>query len=549
MTANTDDFGLTLGDDTGMSSDNVASSTSAFAQEPAFKPKPLAPERRDALIGDAADKMAGKAAEDRNRAYLDEARTLHDDSQQAYREAVAKGDNEGMERALRHIGVASQRMADEDFRAENDRMGVKRTMTPDVGRRLDNAIAEQKKIVEYHDDLVTKGSEDPSFIPAGQSLDQWKRNLQAERKALNQLEVGRESGRQMAAVEDPSFLGETGRSLLTGMFGTGAEMFGGALKQVGATADAPVVGEIGEAARAFGKGVRQNTPAQSSPEVLALGEKGAFFTELKNYVGAKLGEGLGTSVPIIAATIAAGPAAGFGAGMAMGIGQMRNSLEEEFAAEGIDFPEEKAAFYVYTYGTAIGALESATEVLGISRLTGEPKKMAMRNLARAIAKGAATGAVMEGVTESLQEIVEIVGVSQATGKPIDWAKAGTRMIEAGAAGAVPGVAFGTVSEVGERRNALAAALKKADSLGFRAPATDGRSETAENNRPVSDQGKPAETVRDLSPSIDEEMPSTRKPGVRSAMMAAGSKSASKVPTKRSRSPSRSRSPKLPVQGL
>ena len=177
--ANDDDFGLALGESSGMSEqalDNVASSTSAFAQEQAIQSKPMAPDRRDALIADAAERMTRKTGAERNQAYADEARSLHDESQQAYRDAVANGDNEGMERALRHIGVASQRMADEEFRTENDRLGYKRSMSDDDGRRLDNAIAEQRKIVDYHDDLVAKGKEDPSFIPAGQSLETWQRS-------------------------------------------------------------------------------------------------------------------------------------------------------------------------------------------------------------------------------------------------------------------------------------------------------------------------------------------------------------------------------------
>lgn len=519
----TDDLnsGLTLGDGTSMSAEalgNVAESTNAFDDPaPITSPKPVAlsPERRDALIDGAADSLTRKSDADRNRSYFEEARSLHEEAQQAFREAQAKGDTQGMERALRHIGISSGRMADEEFRVESDRLGFKRSMSDDQGRRLDGAITEQKKIVDYLDDLVTQGTENPAFIPPGQSLDDWKRNLQAERKALNQLVVGREAGRQRAAVEDPSFGGETFRGLTTGMLSTATETLGGALRQAGATSGIPALSDIGGDVRSFGKGLRQDTAAQSSGEVLKLGEKGAFFTELKNFVGAKLGEGIGTSVPIIAAAIAAGPAGGVATGMAMGIGQMRNSLEDAFAEEGIDFPEEKAAFYVYTYGSAIGALESAMEVMGVSRVMGAAKQTAMRSMARAIAKGAAQGAVMEGVTEALQELIEIAGVSQATDKPIDWTEARRRMIEGAAAGAVPGTAFGTVSSTAERKGALDAALKRAESLGFREggeATTAPRSEKDESFRPVSDQG--VETVRDVSPSLDPNVDPGRAGGIR-----------------------------------
>lgn len=419
-------------------------------------------------------------------------------AQAAVRDAQARGDSATYGAAVEAASEAGRRLAQARKLDEDNRAGIVRQASPEQQLAIGNAIAAQKKRIDYLNDQIEQADSNPAFLPEGRRIEDVRADLQREMQALYKLEAGRGYGEQRQAFADPSAVGEFGRGVARGALGTVPEMLGGAAKQAGADGVADVL-------RDFGRGVRRDTAAEAAGEILKLGEKESFGKDLKNFVSAKFGEGLGTSLPIIAAYMAGGPAGtvtGVSASAALGIGQMRNSLEDAFAEQGIAFPEEHAARYVYLYGTAIGALESLTEVTGMRALTGDAKRQAVRSIGRALASGAARGAAMEGVTEALQEAVELYGVADATGKPLDYAELRRRMTEGFAAGAVPGAAFGAFTGAASNKAAFDLALEKAKELGFGDKPAIGanESEKTADAAPLEPAAAPQQTAEQPAPA-------------------------------------------------
>lgn len=181
------------------------------------------------------------------------------------------------------------------------------------------------------------------------------------------------------------------------------------------------------------------------------------FAEI-NSVGDALSWALqttGNMIPVMVPAVAGG-ALGAGAGtvgaiagafvpsLGLGVGEVQMGMKDKD-------PNAKADGWVFAGGTAIAALDSILPgkiggqfVKALGRETAE--EVALRALLRPasktglarIAKGAGKDAMIEGVTESVQEAIGEIAASKAAEQGIDWASLPANMLEAGAAGALMG---------------------------------------------------------------------------------------------------------------
>ena len=254
-----------------------------------------------------------------------------------------------------------------------------------------------------------------------------------------------EALRQRAPVKDPTALGEAGRGFARGT-GTGIEMLGGAAEFYGGYAPAPLremTDYLTSGITEFGRDIRRDTAAPETPGFTSLDpSREGLAGRTGRWAAGAMGEGIASSMPTLAAAIFGGLPLGAAVSTVQGQGQMYNSLREAFKLEGIEADHARLAPYVYTYGTAIGLLDSVTELRALSPIK---KAEVVGSMARLIAKRVAEGAAIESATELAQEALEVAGVRHATeGAPRLEAGDTARLIDAAAAGAVPGAGFGAM---------------------------------------------------------------------------------------------------------
>lgn len=165
-----------------------------------------------------------------------------------------------------------------------------------------------------------------------------------------------------------------------------------------------------------------------------------------DYLGATLGQGLGSSVPTIVAAATGGlPAAALTA-----YGQQVGEVGQEFDQVDPQMDRGKRALGALGLAVPLAALDMATEigaVRGAKRaMAGEVVDLLSertgREIAGNVAKATAKGALSEGLTEGAQEGGSYFGTRTIAGKPMDIAEGLTRMGEATVAGALPGAVMG-----------------------------------------------------------------------------------------------------------
>ena len=105
---------------------------------------------------------------------------------------------------------------------------------------------------------------------------------------------------------------------------------------------------------------------------------------------------------------------------------------------------------------AIGTLDTYASMFNLGFLKQEVKSIAVRHMTSGIARGMIKGAAMEGLTEGMQEAIQMLGESFAKSKGLDWTQYAKntvealqkfdvdmgRIIENVAGGAIPGAVFG-----------------------------------------------------------------------------------------------------------
>lgn len=341
-------------------------------------------------------------------------------------------DIEGKRIAEARLEAARAAQADADD-------GTVRQAEATVQLAIAQKLADQKGRVAYAEDQLAAYDAQPD----GRARDQLVANLTDQRKRLALLEDAYDYSRQAKAVEGATGTGEVARALVRAVVSQTPEMVAGAMSRLAKTADAPVAQELAAELRDTVKGWGREIPAPAQGQFLELDPKSPTFArDFKLWSAQALGQGLGTSLPMIIATMTLGHGGGAATGLAMGIGQMENALEEEFRKQGLKFSEHDRGDIVYAFGTAIGMLDAYAMMFNLGLLKIEAKNQAIRHVAAAIARGAAKGAATEGLTEATQEALQIMGEHFAIEKKVDWKEYAKRIIENGAAGAVPGAAFG-----------------------------------------------------------------------------------------------------------
>lgn len=360
--------------------------------------------------------------------------------------------NADYERAHARLEAARKAKLDLEDKSE-------RTAEPQVQIAIASRIADQKGRVAYAEDQLEAAKD--GDLGTGLNVKQYEENLRYERKKLNALETAMDYARQKKAVDGASATGEMGRSFLRSMLAETPEMLAGAVEQISKNFGSEygqMANEIAGEVKSIAKGLKQDMPAPKQSEILALDPKSpAFANNLKLYAAHAMGQGVGSTTAFWLAAAVGGPATAGGMGITLGIGQMRNALEEEFAKEGLRLQDHDVDAIVYSYGTAIGMLDAYGAMFNLNMLGREVKTAAVRGMASAIARGAAKGAIVEGTTEGLQEAIQMLGENYALDRNMDWTKFRDRVIENFAAGSIPGMAFGAKNAHTEQGSARARA--------------------------------------------------------------------------------------------
>lgn len=410
---------------------------------------------------------------DHSVAYWERQRREHQGAQLAYQPDY--------ERAVSRLEAAKKAKEDLDG-------GVSRQAEPEIQVAIASKIADQKLRVAYAEDQLEAMKAGTEFEP--ERIAAYAETLRQERKRMNALEQAMEYATQRAAAPGASFSGEMGRSFLRALTADTPEMLAGAVQQFASTYGgeaASVLKEVAGDAKTWAKGLKQDFSAPKSSEILALDPKSPEFArDVKLYVAHSLGQGFGSSAAFLAAAVGGGIPGATGMGLSLGVGQMRNALEEEFSKEGLRLEDHNVDQIVYGFGSVIGLLDTAGNLFNFGMLSGSVKQTAIRSAAAALARGAAKGALVEGMTEGAQEAVQIMGENYALNRGIDWEKFSKRVVESAAGGAIPGAAMG--ARTGVLENSHAARRKAFEDLREQIEA-----ETKVEARPV--ESVPAEAAQ------------------------------------------------------
>lgn len=212
--------------------------------------------------------------------------------------------------------------------------------------------------------------------------------------------------------------------------------------------------ETGQSLADWGEWAGRKIPAQGQDfkEIRTGAGIGPFAHDLWRWSQAKIGETAMFGAPILAAGWALGGVGLLGTSVPMGVGEVRQALEQE----GID--DEKALqSYGWTAGIAIGALDAIVPYDILNGPGGDNlKRGLMKYMLVRMAK--AGGGVMteEAFTEAFQEAIKIAAVAEATGLHVgedrqseaiynmgrDLFEKRWEILEAGAAGAIGGLTLG-----------------------------------------------------------------------------------------------------------
>lgn len=137
-----------------------------------------------------------------------------------------------------------------------------------------------------------------------------------------------------------------------------------------------------------------------------------------------------------------GAAAGLATGnLATGVGDVYN----EMLSEGVSTDDADARGQALVYGMAYAGLDTATDLLAGAGLLG--KLRLQRNAGVRIPTTVAGGAVAEGLTEGAQEVLVSHGAASQTGREWGGPEDQARILNAAAAGAIPGALMGGVAGV------------------------------------------------------------------------------------------------------
>jgi hypothetical protein len=295
----------------------------------------------------------------------------------------------------------------------------------------------------------------------------------------------------------PGGFSEVEKGIVRGFAGT-REMFGAGIEQYGKTLGSDEIAGYGTTIS------REAAPARSgklmAPAVRDYSEirKEKWFSDTADYLAAKFGEGVGNMAGVAAFYGAGGGIGGTGFLYTISVGEVRRELQD------VGITDEKTlAQYSYGAGLVIAALERVFPEAVRKQLTAPAKKAIARQVAGTFVRGTIAGGAKEGITEALQEGVEIVAATHAlqtrdqpsnvltpyfneqTIGALVSPEGRKRILEAGISGAVPGATFGAMTSRGS--------VKATEEGGEGSPA------------PAAPSPAPGQTAR-VEPSLSQEGP-------------------------------------------
>lgn len=293
-------------------------------------------------------------------------------------------------------------------------------------------------------------------------------------------------------------MGELQKGAVRGIYGT-KDTFGEGLEQYGKTIGSEWLAGLGDKISDEGKAVSRNALLRPTVDSFSKISKDKFVSDTADYLAGKLGEGVGNMASIAAIYAGGGVAGSAGFLATISIGEVRGELKEAGITD-----EGTLATYSYSAGMVVAALESLFPAHVLKELSAPAKEAITQHVMRTVAKASAGGAWREGLTEGLQEAVQIAATAHAldsasafdTVPVIEAFRRGentTRIIDAMIGGALPGGALGgqtAAAQIGVRNQDARREAKVRSST-----------PTATDASPEPQTAPPADT-RPVAPSLN-----------------------------------------------
>ena len=337
---------------------------------------------------------------------------------------------------------------------EDQANGVRRNLSPRDRVRAAELLSMAKTNVVAAEDALEAAKADPNLGETGRSVDFYEDQLKDAKARQFHAQRAYDYGATIKAPDDPTLIGEYANSAVQSaigisglLIGKGFEHYGDIAEQWGAEGASNAMRGPAEALGYIVQDFeRNNVHAYEGPSFYDMASP-TFWSQpgakrkATHWLVHSLGQVTGTGGAIFAGYAAGGMIGGGSVGLTMGVGEARNTLEEAFAEQGLEYDPDKHGHYVSAYGAAIGALDTAAAGFLISRVTGDVKQKAVKHVARAYAAGIAKGLAAEGLTEAAQEALNEILAWHAADKKIDPAEFTKRVVDAFGVGAVGGAAF------------------------------------------------------------------------------------------------------------
>ena len=318
--------------------------------------------------------------------------------------------------------------------------GIRRRFSAQEQLQFAERMVEARAAIERTEGLLKQAQ----ALRIPEEIQRYGAALAEAKEHLRKMREHERWGMQVIPDGDQSYLQSLGPGILRGG-ATVAETLGGAAVQYGENLGLPGLKRAGELSREGAEILRGEValPLHGELSKLDLSDP----NQVVHYVADKFGEAIGTGGAIMAGYLTGGIVAGGSIGLSMGIGEVRNAIEEAAKETGAKLTKTQMAAAVYFYGSIVGGLDTWAMALHLTP-TASAKKELKRRMVRAFVKHVAGSAVRESITETVQEMTVMLAQSHAAKKGLTWQEFKTRVIEAAGAGFVAGKGFGLVGAPG-----------------------------------------------------------------------------------------------------
>lgn len=355
---------------------------------------------------------------------LDQLKSLGDDPNASTYDKAPPDDSEGIARLRANGAVDRLKSA-----VLNERdMSVVDATARSTAEQHQADMDRWEKEVSYRQNLI---DEQPAL--GSQPIELMQGNLIYAQQQLEMSKTLRDQARGLQQDQ----LSDFSAGFSHGMLGL-AKNLGFALKQYGEAADSEAAAGIGAGvAELAGQSEQQDIPAgMGMRDIHGVGGFGRYAAQTAGGIAPYLAAGLvGGEVPMAAAFIAAGH------------GQMREALEGAGITD-----KASLAKGTFTYGTLLGALQLAVPwatMRGLSKPAAEAFTGTIADISARVAAGTLQMSVAQSLAMGLTKWAELYGITDTSGKPMDWSKLANELPEAMGQGLLAGAMFGGVGEAGK----------------------------------------------------------------------------------------------------